>query len=50
VTAQRATISRVAGLAAVVDHLRGVLGRTRFEECVNAGAAMEMSEAIRYAP
>jgi predicted ATPase len=48
-TAGHATANRVAGLAAVVDDLRAVLGPRRFEQCFVAGAAMEMSEAVQYA-
>jgi tetratricopeptide (TPR) repeat protein len=39
----------VVGLDATVDHLRSVLSQTRFDECVAAGAAMELSEAVQYA-
>ena len=39
----------VAALPATIDHLRAVLGEARFDECVAAGAAMELAEAVRYA-
>ena len=34
---------------AVVDHLRTVLGASRFDRCVATGAAMELGDAFRYA-
>jgi hypothetical protein len=39
----------VTNLANGLDHLRTALGKTRFYECVAAGAAMEYSEAVQYA-
>jgi hypothetical protein len=39
----------VADLPAVVDHLRTVLGETRFDECVATGAARELADAVQYA-
>lgn len=36
-------------LPAVAEHLRAVLGATRFDECVATGAAMELADAVRYA-
>jgi hypothetical protein len=41
--------SWVIGLPEVVDHLRDVLGASRFDECVSAGAAMDLAEAVHYA-
>jgi predicted ATPase/class 3 adenylate cyclase len=37
------------GFSAATDHLRTVLGAPRFDECVAAGAAMELGDAVRYA-
>jgi tetratricopeptide (TPR) repeat protein len=42
-------IGWVVQLPAVVDHLRAVLGRDAFDECVAAGATMELGESVRYA-
>ncbi len=39
----------VINLTRVVEHLRTVLGASRFEECVAAGAAMDLGDAVRYA-
>jgi predicted ATPase len=39
----------VIGLPDLVDHLRTVLGASRFDECVAAGASMELAEAVQYA-
>jgi predicted ATPase len=39
----------VIGLSDLVDHLRAVLGASRFDECVAAGAAMELAAAVQYA-
>jgi predicted ATPase len=39
----------VIGLPDLVDHLRTVLGASRFDECVTAGASMELAEAVQYA-
>ena len=39
----------VVGLAEVIDHLRTVLGESRFDQCVTAGAAMELAQAVQYA-
>jgi predicted ATPase/class 3 adenylate cyclase len=36
-------------LARVAEHLRSVLGESRFDECVAAGATMELGDAVRYA-
>ena len=41
--------SWVIGLPDLVDHLRTVLGASRFDECVAAGAAMELAQAVQYA-
>jgi predicted ATPase len=41
--------SWVIGLPELVDHLRAVLGASRFDECVTTGAAMELTEAVQYA-
>jgi class 3 adenylate cyclase len=37
------------GLPATVEHLRGAIGTTRFDECVATGAAQPISEAAAYA-
>ncbi len=39
----------VVGLVDAVDHLRTVLGESRFDECVAAGEAMQLADAVRYA-
>jgi tetratricopeptide (TPR) repeat protein len=39
----------VIGLDDFVDHLRTVLGASRFDECVAAGASMELAHAVQYA-
>ena len=39
----------VAGLPGLVDRLTTILGSTRFDECVAAGAALELAEAPHYA-
>jgi hypothetical protein len=41
--------SWVVGLPELVDHLRAVLGASRFDECVAAGAAMDLAQAVQYA-
>ena len=41
--------AKVVGLPGLVDHLRTILGSTRFDECVAAGAALEFADAVRYA-
>ena len=41
--------SMVVNLSGVVDHLRTVLGDAVFEQCVAAGAAMELGDAVRFA-
>ena len=46
---RQASISLVPHLRDVVAHLRGVLGDRAFDECVAAGAAFELAEAVRYA-
>ena len=48
-TTHHASTVMVANLPAAVEHLRAVLGASRFEECVAAGAAMELGDAARYA-
>ena len=40
---------RPRALPDAVGHLRTVLGAQRFDACVAAGAAMEVSDAVRYA-
>ncbi len=40
---------RGALLSRVIDRLRASLGDARFDECVGAGAAMELAEVVRYA-
>jgi predicted ATPase len=42
-------IGWVAHLPAVLDHLRATLGDTNFEQCVAAGGAMELADAVTYA-
>ena len=39
----------VVGLPAAVEHLRAVLGDSPFEQCVVAGATMEIGDAVAYA-
>jgi hypothetical protein len=39
----------VTHLPDVVNHLRTVLGDTRFNNCVGVGAAIELAEAVAYA-
>ena len=39
----------VADLPASLEHLHTKRGEPRFDECVAAGAAMELAEAVRYA-
>jgi hypothetical protein len=42
-------IGCVFSLPGAVDHLRTVLGQTRFDKCVAAGAAMELNDAVQFA-
>lgn len=42
-------VINVINLAGVAEHLRIVLSASRLDECVAAGAAMELGEAVRYA-
>ena len=42
-------VSALPSIPGLVDHLRTILGSTRFDECVAAGAAMELADAVRYA-
>ena len=44
-----ATVIGDPALPDLVDHLRTVLGASRFDECVAAGASMELAEAVQYA-
>ena len=46
---RQASISLVPNLPAVVDHLRSVLGDTRFAECVATGAGQSTADAVQYA-
>lgn len=46
---RQASISLVPHLPEVVSHLRAVLGDAMFDDCVAAGAAQELAEAVRYA-
>jgi tetratricopeptide (TPR) repeat protein len=39
----------VPGLPDVVEHLRTELGTPGFDDCIAAGAAMELADAVRYA-
>jgi predicted ATPase/class 3 adenylate cyclase len=39
----------VVDLPAVVDHLRAALGDAAFDQCVAAGAAMDLADAVEYA-
>jgi hypothetical protein len=48
-TTPYASTVMVVGLADGVDHLREELGDSRLDECVAAGAAMELGEAVRFA-
>jgi tetratricopeptide (TPR) repeat protein len=47
-TIRHASITRVINLSFVVDHLRDVLGQTRFDQCLAAGAAMAPADAVHY--
>jgi hypothetical protein len=49
ITSGYTSTAMVAGLPATVDHLRTVLGESRFDECVAAGTAMELAQAVPYA-
>jgi len=46
---RQASIGLVPDLAGVVEHLRTVLGSPTFDECVAAGAALELADAVRFA-
>ena len=46
---RQASISLVPDLPAVVDHLRGMLGDARFDDCVATGAGQSTADAVRYA-
>ena len=48
-TTSYASTIGVIDLLGVVDHLRSALGSKRFDECVAAGAAMELADSVRYA-
>ena len=48
-TTSYASTIGVIDLLDVVDHLRSALGSKRFDECVAAGAAMELADSVRYA-
>ncbi len=48
-TTEHTSTAMVAALPATIDHLRTVLGKARFDECVTTGAAMELAQAIQYA-
>jgi predicted ATPase len=43
------SVVATAELPATVEHLRGGMGATRFDECMAAGAALPISEAAAYA-
>ena len=47
-TAYTSTVM-VANLPGTIEHLRTVLGDSRFDECVAAGAVMELADAVRFA-
>jgi hypothetical protein len=42
-------IGWVVHLPEVVDHVRAVLGESAFDDCVTAGAAMDLSDATQFA-
>ncbi len=48
-SAHLGSVSMVVNLPGVVNHLRTALGEPRFDECVAAGAAMDLGDAVRYA-
>jgi hypothetical protein len=43
------SVIMVVNLPSVAAHLRTALGAARFDQCVAVGAAMDLSEAVRYA-
>jgi predicted ATPase len=43
------SINMVTNLDDVLQHLRGALGETRFDDCVAEGAALEHADAVHYA-
>jgi len=47
-SANHASIHTVITLPKALEHLRAVLGTTAFDNCAAAGAAMEVSDAVRY--
>jgi predicted ATPase len=48
-TTNRAVSQLVVDLPAVVDHLRAALGDAAFDQCADAGAAMDLADAAGYA-
>ena len=48
-SAHHASTILVINLPGALTHLRAVLGKAVFEDCVAAGAAMEPAEAVQYA-
>ena len=48
-TTGQATLMRVVNLSVVLEHLRDELGQIEFDRCVDAGAAMELADAVHYA-
>jgi predicted ATPase len=48
-TTAHTSTAMVVDLPATIDHLRTVLSESRFDECVAAGAAMELAQAVQYA-
>jgi hypothetical protein len=49
VSRRHGDIGWVTHLPAAVDHLRAVLGDSRFDDCLGVGAAMEITDAVAYA-
>ena len=43
------SIVMIANLPTTIELLRSVLGEPRFAECVAAGEAMELAQAVQYA-
>ena len=49
VTTRYPTADQVVGLATALDHLCDVLDADTLDDCVRAGKAMTLTEAVRYA-
>ena len=48
-TTVHAVTTWLPAVPATLEHLRAALGESRFDECVAAGAAMELGDAVAYA-